>query len=123
MINLYSDIISAWAAAKDYYRYETRACIPVNPFIIQLGLLKNDWIISIDVKGFYRDKNCTDPIDLYERQEITIDESLTDKQDLDQLRKDLDLFTKRAYDSFANTLAKEKAKGKVFTTDILHMKI
>lgn len=119
----YDNVVSDWTNANKEYRYETRACIPMNPFVIQQGSLKNEWIFSIDVKGFYRDEACTDPIDLYERKVITIDESQTDKQTLDQLRKDLDQFTAKAYDNFAQTLATEKAKGKVFTSDPLHMKI
>lgn len=77
-------------------------------------------VFIIDVGGFFIDKEHTQPIKLHHERVISIDRYNTDKQYIEDFRRDLKLFTAAAYEQFDKILS--SLPQPIYTSDPLHMK-
>lgn len=116
------NILKEWVNAQSSYSFEKRLHLIANPSIFMSNPSHNyvDVVFIIDVSGFYEDEKCTKPIKLHYERCISIERLNSSSKYADDLRRDLDLFTKSAYYDFKTLLA---SYAKTYTTDPLYMKV
>lgn len=108
-------VIKDWEESEGPFSFEIRLHPFSNPSQISSNAPFIDTIFIIDVSGFFLDEKHLKPIKLHRERVISIDRFNTDPIYVDNLRRDLSLFSKSTYSEFNNYLS--SLTPPIFTSD------
>ena len=115
-----AEVLNDWANAPGFFSFETRLHPVVEPSQIKDTYPFVNMVFIIDVQGFYLDEEHKNPIKLHRERVISIDRYNKAPEYAEDLKKDIDLFTKESYTQFEKYLS--SFPQPIYTSDPKFMK-
>jgi len=121
MINLeIKNTIGKWIGeAGQRFSFEGRYALPATSVQMAANSGFEYLVFIIEVSGFFYDEKHTKPIKLHYERTISIDNTNQSQQYFDDLRRDLNLLTEAAHESFFKIISERPQP--VYTSDVLYM--